>query len=350
MSVALESRARGALVGLAVGDALTWQALFHRSHAYPFWTRRLRREIDAASEDAGVLRPQVPFSLNQPTDAFAPGPTDDTEWAAFTMRALLDADDDGLAQVSLDAWRALAEGGDARGSVSTQAALANLRKGLGPPQSGHDNPHYFDDGACARAVPLGVRFAGEPERAASAARDEAQITNADVGVLAAQAVAAGVSVACGGGGVVDLVGAVRDQTSASGWLDRTVRQALDVADGARSGLDLVFALAADVVNREYNYGTSAPETLAVALAVTAYVGGDPERGVLGAAAVAKTADAAAPLAGAFCGALSGDAGLPRQPAAVPLAGLCVPALRGLDYLGLVEVWTARAARPSTSRS
>ena len=61
--------------------------MFHRSYAYPFWTRRLRREMDVASEQAGVLRPQMPFSLNQPPDAFAPGPTDDTEWAAFATNS-----------------------------------------------------------------------------------------------------------------------------------------------------------------------------------------------------------------------------------------------------------------------
>ena len=38
----------------------------------------------------GVLRIPVPFSLNQPRTAFDPCPTDDTEWAAWTMQGLLD--------------------------------------------------------------------------------------------------------------------------------------------------------------------------------------------------------------------------------------------------------------------
>ncbi len=43
-----EVRAKGALYGLAIGDAVGWPALYHRTYTLPFWTRRLRREIDAA--------------------------------------------------------------------------------------------------------------------------------------------------------------------------------------------------------------------------------------------------------------------------------------------------------------
>jgi ADP-ribosylglycohydrolase len=338
-------------VGLALGDALSWPALFHRSYAYPFWTRRLRREMDAASEDARVLRPQMPFSLNQPTEPFAPGPTDDTEWAAFVMQTLLDADEGQLAEASLQAWRGLADA-EVRGSVSTQAALSNLRKDLRPPHSGRDNPHYFDDAACARAVPFGVLFAGQPERAAAHAEAEAQVTNADVGVQAAGSVAAAVSVACAGGRAAEAVDAARARLPAGGWAARTVASALDAADAAGSLLELGLVLAGTVVNREYNYGSSAPETLAVALALTQRADGDLEQGILAATAVAKVADAAAPLVGALCGALTGDVALspPAERSLQTLSGLCVPSLGGADYLALVDAWVDRAARGDVSPS
>ena len=341
------SRARGALLGLALGDALSWQALFHRSYAYPFWTRRLRREIDAASEDTGVVRPQIPFSLNQSPDGFAPGPTDDTEWAAFVMQTLLDADAASWAEVSQAAWNELAheqgteEPSTVRGSVSTHVALANLRKGLAPPVSGHDNPHYFDDGACARAVPFGVRFAGDPARAAQHAAAEAHVTNAAEGVEAARAVAAGISVACAGGSASDSVAAARAELPPGGWCDRTVAAAL--ALDASSTVGLAFGLAKAVVNPEYNYGTTAPETLAVALALTVHVGGDFGRGVTAATAVPKAADAAAPLVGAFCGALGGEVAWPDA-SPHQLAGLCLPRLKGVDYLNLVDAWLDRSDR------
>ncbi len=347
---ATQIRSRAALLGLALGDALSWPALFHRSYGYPFWTRRLRREMDVSAEEAGVLRPQIPFSLNQPPEGFAPGPTDDTEWAAFVMQTLLEADESAFAETSLRAWQALArETAPVRGSVSTQAALDNLRKGKEPPVSGHDNPHYFDDGACARAVPLGVWFAGEPEKAAAAAGAEAQITNAQEGVWAAQAVAASVSVACAGGTTAALVAVAQEALPPESWIARTVAGALQAAQEAPSLLDLILTLAGGVVNREYNYGTSAPETLAVALALTAYVQGDAERGIPAATAIAKAADAAVALTGTFCGALTGSLSLPTSmPRA--LRGVCVPALTGVAYPSLVEAWLDRAARARRSHS
>src|SRR5512141_2275250 len=75
-----ETRARNALLGLALGDAIGWTAMYHRAHTLPAWTRRRRREIDAQREETNVLRIPMPFSLNQPSETFDLCPTDDTEW------------------------------------------------------------------------------------------------------------------------------------------------------------------------------------------------------------------------------------------------------------------------------
>ena len=79
-----KERVRNSLYGLAIGDAMSWPAFYHRTYTLPFWTRRLRREIDAAQEDYQITRFPMPFSLNRPTENLQFGPTDDTEWAAFT--------------------------------------------------------------------------------------------------------------------------------------------------------------------------------------------------------------------------------------------------------------------------
>ena len=43
----LQQRARNAMIGLAIGDAISWTSMFHRSVLLPLWTRRIRREMDS---------------------------------------------------------------------------------------------------------------------------------------------------------------------------------------------------------------------------------------------------------------------------------------------------------------
>ena len=58
--------------------------------------------MDAAAEDQGVLRIPQPFSLNRPSDPFTLGPTDDTEWAAWTADLLLRTD--GVITETIFSW------------------------------------------------------------------------------------------------------------------------------------------------------------------------------------------------------------------------------------------------------
>lgn len=80
----IKQRAKNAMIGLAIGDSISWTSMFHRSVLLPPWTRRIRREIDAASETTNVIVTPMPFSLNQPAKYFNISPTDETEWAAFS--------------------------------------------------------------------------------------------------------------------------------------------------------------------------------------------------------------------------------------------------------------------------
>jgi hypothetical protein len=75
----------GALIGLAIGDAAGWPARQHRSHILPAWTRRLRRELDTFAENENVTSLPVPFALNQEPGPLRLGPSDDAEWAAWTL-------------------------------------------------------------------------------------------------------------------------------------------------------------------------------------------------------------------------------------------------------------------------
>lgn len=333
----IELRAYRAMIGLAVGDALSWPALFHRSLLLPPWTRRIRREMDAAMETSGVTRLPLPFSLNQPAKAFDPGPSDDSEWAAFTALRLLESggllDRESIAA----SWMALANTPDTvRGPVSVQSALANLRRGILPPASGHDNPHYFDDAALCRAVPIGIICVGNPGKAAELAELEAEVTQSEDGIWAARAFAAAVSLACSGSDAGRLVSTAVEQLPADSWSRRRVLESLRAAHGTDSLLDLISLLNGTIVNREYSYGAAAPETLAVTLAIVQHCGDNFAQAVTAACAVAKTADSVPAQVGALCGALAKRDILPEswRKQITYLKGICLPSLAGTDYLDL----------------
>ena len=338
----LRTRARNALLGLALGDAMSWPAMFQRSYALPFWTRRIRREIDAAEETTHAIRPAMPFSLNRSAEAFALCGTDDTEWAAFTAQQLVQQRGKLEASQLLHAWQALAKSEQpVRGSLSVQAALRNLRRGKMPPHTGHDHPHYFDDAAVARAVPIGAAYAGQPHAAAALAMNEAQITNAEDGVWAAQAMAAAMACACAGKSVEEVIAAAQSYLPHDSWIRRTVHEALTLCDEQKSLLENLPRLHEAVSNRVYSYGTAAPETFALTLAVYKLTHGDFEAAVFMANGFAKNADSVPAFVGALCGAMcDAENFFPAwRDGLKHLRGICIPALAGMDYLALVEQFT-----------
>ncbi|WP_237530842.1 ADP-ribosylglycohydrolase family protein, partial [Streptomyces sp. SID3212] len=183
-------RIEGLLLGLAAGDAAGWPAARHRAARMPEWTRRLTRELDTFAEQNATTTLPVPIALNQPPEPLRLGPSDDAEWAAFAAEAVLTAAGDLFHGLGADrrmraavdlAWNSLASEIAAaadrapevesavlplRARISVRAGLGNLATGLRPPATGHDNPHYFDDAACVRAVVLAVVHPGDPAAAA----------------------------------------------------------------------------------------------------------------------------------------------------------------------------------------
>jgi len=335
---ALHQRACNAMLGLAVGDAMSWPAIFHRSFLLPFWTRRIRREMDAASETTNVIRPAMPFSLNRPAAAFDLGPTDDTEWAAFTAQQLVTHDGEPSPEKILAAWMELATLPNVRGGVSTQAALTNLRQNILPPHSGRDNPHYFDDGAMCRAVPIGIVCAGRPAAAAALAAHDAAVTNAEDGVWAAQSLAAAISVACAGADHDALIDTALSLLPHDTWIQRSVSEALTLCQEGAALFDIFPRLSERLINREYNYGNVAPEILALTLAIVKLCPKNFNAAVTAAAAFAKTADSVPALVGALSGALCAEKiiSVDWQERCRRLQGICVPTLAGVDYVELTE--------------
>ena len=342
-------RARNTLLGLAVGDAIGWPSMFHRSRLLPAWTRRVRREMDAEREETGVLRVPMPFSLNGPAELFDLIPTDDTEWAAWTILNLLKHRCTIEREWINDAWLALAGGNERTlGGVSTLTALGNFRRGLVPPQSGSDNPHYFDDGALCRAVPIGIAYAGRPAEASRAAGLDACATNSEDGVWVAQSVAAAVSAACAGEPIGAVMVAALEPLPGGSWSRRTVQQALHICREDSPVIALIPSLHG-LLNREYSDGCVGPETLALALGIVSKLGDRFAEAVTVAAAFAKGADAVPAVVGAIAGAVAAGDPVPREWERTlgSLKGICLPSLAGKDYLRLIDEFVAACPVPRT---
>lgn len=335
---AIRQCAQNAMLGLAMGDALSWPAMFHRSHLLPPWTRRIRREMDTASEGSNILALAMPFSLNQPAEFFDIAPTDDSEWAAFTTNILLKKDDE-FERALRDAWLTLAQTGEnVRGSVSVQAALKNLLKGYLPPKSGRENPHYFDDGALSRAVPIGVFCAGNPEKAALMAALDASVTNAEDGVWAAQGFAAAISLACVGKDINEILDASLQFFPQTSLIRRRVVEALAFAHDGGSLFSIHPIIQNKIINREYSYGNAAPETLALTFLIAKLIGHDFERAVTTATSFAKTADSLPATVGALVGAMNSEVISSESwlAAITTLKGICIPSLAGTNFLELTD--------------
>ncbi|MFI6386939.1 ADP-ribosylglycohydrolase family protein [Nonomuraea sp. NPDC050540] len=315
-------RIRGAFIGLAVGDAAGWPAARHRSALHAPWSRRLHRELDLFAEEHRITTLPVPFALNQPTAPLALGPSDDAEWLAWTVLT--------LRRPRAEAFRELAGRDDVRARISVASALDNLAKGVEPPASGHDNPHFFDDAAAIRAVAFGAAGLDPAE--------DARVTNAGDGVLGAQAVAAAIEAAVGGAPVAEAVEAalaVLPEDTAIGY---NARLAVQAGRKAGEAFGAVPALDAALLDHVYSYAVGAAQTVPIALALAEASGGAVGPAVSAAACLAATADSAPALAGAITGACGGYGAIPEGWTAPvrTLAGCCLPELAGRDLLELTE--------------
>jgi ADP-ribosylglycohydrolase len=334
----LRSRAQGALVGLAVGDAAGFPSLFHRTAGLgrrraALW--RFAEELDRQH----VLRFLMPMSHGRP-DALSVSATDDGEFAAVAALILLDARGDYSPEALFAGWQkhVVTAGDEIWSGIAERASIVNARRGLRPPETGNDNPAHFDDGAVARAVPVGVLLAGRPDTAADVARAIAEITNAADGVWAAESMAATISAAVAGAGLPEVIETGRRRIPGDSWLGRQMATALSLAQRAASPFDLAAELNDEVANWNYSFGAVAPETLASAYALALAADGDPMTAIPAAATIAKQADSVPAMVGAITGALAGVDRLPGtwRARVSTLRGICVPALKGVSLCDLAD--------------
>lgn len=340
MELSRLDRARGALLGLAYGDAIGFPALFHRTHLFPAKRRDFlwRTNMELAREN--IIRLTLPFTHRIAAETLEPFPTDDAEYAAFTAQVLLDCGPEPSLDDFEQAWRSriLERRADVLTGFSERAALDNLARGLKPPATGNDNPQHYDDSAAPRAVAVGIFCAGDPDRAARLAERDASVTNAEDGVWAARGMAAAVACLIDGGSPAEALARGRREWPARSWIangDAVARACLSETSGTP---DLVLALTTRLINTVYSYGNAAPETVPAAFALIERCGGDLNGAIFAANAIPKSADSLPALVGALTGAINGDAAISAswRSQLETCRGLCLPFVAGVNLSDLAR--------------
>ncbi|ATL27021.1 ADP-ribosylglycohydrolase family protein [Streptomyces formicae] len=311
----LRERARGALLGLAVGDALGAPA----ENMKPSEIRRRWGRI------TGYV-------------AEHPAGTDDTEYAIFSG-LLLARHGSALTVAHVETawhqWIADLDEGPFRGAgFSERGTLENLRRGLAAPISAQHR-HAWSDGLAMRAAPFGVFAAGRPREAARLVAIDGSVSHDGEGIYGGQAVAAGVAAAMAGARVDAVVAAALAAIPDDCWTSRSLRRAVAVADRGER------AVRSAVVIGGYPWTDLAPEAVGLAFGAYAAARGDFAAAVLTAVNMGRDADTTAAVAGALSGATCGASAIPLDwsGAIGPARGSCLPSMRGHHVLDIAELLT-----------
>ncbi|MGH4027602.1 ADP-ribosylglycohydrolase family protein [Actinomycetota bacterium Odt1-20B] len=313
--VGLLDRARGALLGLAVGDALGAPA----ENMKPSEIRRRWGRITGYVTES-------------------PSGTDDTEYAIFS--GLLLARHGSALTVShvetaWHRWIADLDEGPFRGAgFSERGTLENLRRGLAAPISAQHR-HAWSDGLAMRAAPFGVFAAGRPAEAARLVAIDGTVSHDGEGIYGGRAVAAGVAAAMAGAGPAGVIGAALSVIPMDSWTARSLRRAVVAAPAGER------AVRSAVVIGGYPWTDLAPEAVGLAFGAYAAARGDFREAVLTAVNMGRDADTTAAVAGALAGATNGTSGIPPEWAApiTPVRGTCLPSMRGYHVLDIAELLT-----------
>jgi ADP-ribosylglycohydrolase len=304
-AAALRERARGALLGLAVGDALG---------------------APAENMKPSEIRARWGRITGYVTDT--PAGTDDTEYAIFSG-LLLARHGSALTPAHVEAawheWIADRAEGPFRGAgFSERGTLENLRRGLAAPISAQHR-HAWSDGLAMRAAPFGVFAAGRPAEAARLVAIDGSVSHDGEGIYGGQAVAAGVASA---------LAVVPDDS----WTARSLRRAVTVAHRGER------AVRSAVVIGGYPWTDLAPEAVALAFGAYAAADGDFKEAVLTAVNMGRDADTTAAVAGALAGATQGASAIPADWASAigPARGTCLPSMAGHHVLDVADLLTRKA--------
>jgi ADP-ribosylglycohydrolase len=310
-------RARGALAGLAVGDALGRPAE--------------GMEPAQIAQRWGRIEGYV---------ADTPLGSDDTEYALLTAKALVRYRAGFDAGSVAGLWRTEVcgqPGGFSGAGFSEMAAIRNLERGHLPPRSGQ-HAHSWSDGLAMRVAPIGIALAGDPVRAAQWAEQDGLVSHSGEGIHAGQAVAAGVAAAMNGADANEVVDAAVQVVPPDSWTARGLVLARDIVEHTTPWPAAAEELVRRLAVRKYYWADLAPEAVSLTFAAVLGGRGDFRETVLNAVNLGRDADTIAAMAGAVAGAIAGVGAVPDEwlPAVAVAPGVCLATTKGMHPLEVAD--------------
>jgi ADP-ribosylglycohydrolase len=315
----LLSRAQGAMSGLAAGDALG-------RPVEGMSAEMIRKTYGSVSDFVNMT----------------PGGSDDTEYALLTASALLKYGLKITADDFADFWleKVCSQTAAFAGAgFSEMNAIANLRKGLRPPQSGQHN-HAWSDGLAMRVAPIGVVSAGDFEVAKRITIADGLVSHSGEGIHSGVIIAVAISAAMKGLSSDVVFEESMKAIPQNSWSYRAMR---DVKQIVETHSDLPVHEIADllldkVAVTDYFYADLAPEAVSLAMASVLYGRGDFARTLLFAVNLGRDADTIAAMAGAVAGALAGYEAIPDnwKKAVISVGGTCLQFAKGLNPYAIAE--------------
>jgi ADP-ribosylglycohydrolase len=340
------TRARGALYGLAIGDALGMPTqMLSRAEIVRRWGPLLPGFEPAP--------PGHPIAGGMPAGAV----TDDTEQAILLARLLVKGrgtiDPHELAGALTEWERAMAE----RGSLdllgpSTKRAVAAILAGVPPEEAGATGT---TNGAAMRIAPVGIAVPvalhdSTPNLGLSTLVDRTVMAscvthNTGVALAGAAAVAAAVSAGVSGATIAEATALGIQAASSAARRGHWVAGA-DVAARIEWATSLVAshaqAEAAELIYTLVGTSLATQESVPAVFAVLAAVPADPWRACRMAASLGGDSDTIAAMTGAIAGACHGAGSFPPEAiAAIDAQGLGLAALAG-DLLALRDTCGSEA--------
>ena len=326
----LSDRARGALLGLAVGDAL-------------------------GSPTEGKSPQEITSRWGRVTEFLSDeqGGSDDTEYALFSAQLLLRHGRALNSAHVADAWRKdIIKGSNAyKGAgFSEMMAIRNLREGIQPPASGQ-HLHSWSDGLAMRVAPFGIAAVGNPQLAAQLAAEDGAVSHAGEGIYCGQAVAAAVAVAMSGAPLETVLRATMEVVPKDSWTANAIAEGIKIGESSPDVWSSLEPLHAALVCSYYFWSDVAPEAVGLAFGIIAAAKGKFEDAVLGAVNVGRDTDTIAAIAGAICGALQGVSAIPEhwRQRVSSSRGICIAAVKGMNVVSaadelalLAESWGKKA--------
>jgi ADP-ribosylglycohydrolase len=315
--IKLQDRARGSFIGLAIGDAL-------------------------GSLTEGKTPNQILKQWGKVTDFLSDDQvgSDDTEYALFSAKVLLDKKRELTSADVAAAWRKdiVKAGNSYKGAgFSEMLAIQNLLKGLEPPQSGQ-HLHSWSDGLAMRAAPFGIASVGNPKLAAQLAQIDGVISHSGEGIYSGQAVAAAVAMAMAGSSIENIFQSALDVIPQDSWTASSITRAVQIGNDASDVWNALEPLHRSLVCSSYFWSDVAPEAVGLAFGIIAAAKGKFEDAVLGAVNVGRDTDTIAAITGSICGASTGIHNIPEKwiNRISVSQGICINAVKGTDIINVAD--------------